>query len=520
MDAKALHERARRRGANRFLVALARMILVPFFRVYFRMARHGREHIPAEGGVLLAANHRSFLDPFVLGTMTRRPIHYVAKKELFVRSWQGWILNALGAFPVDRGASDGAMLETARAILDRGDIVLIFPEGTRIRPGGLGRPKRGVGRLALEAGVPVVPLAINGTEAIRRGWRIRPHRVTVRAGRPLTFPHVQEPSPQLAQAVTDRIWPCVALQWEWLGGLAPLRRATVIGAGAWGTALAVTLQRAGLDVQLGTRTLGQAEVVRVTGENPDYLPGIALDGIEVGRAADLDLSGSDLVVLAVPSPALAHVLAAHAERIPASAGVVVVANGLVAPLGTLPCAFASERVTARAVACIGGPAEPADTVASGASLVVGSTDRAFAAQLVQVLAAAGLDATRTADVTGLELAGIARSTAALAATAATPAGPNAAAAAASRVLAEVDALARRAGARDSALVSAVLAAGPTHTAEAVVTLPLLTTRLRDERLPAHAVSALADVIDGRVTTEEWAAGLTSARGRRRSVAAA
>ena len=218
MDADVLHERARTRGANRFLVAVARAVLLPAFRVWLRLGRHGRDCIPAAGPVILAANHRSFLDPFVLGLMTRRPVHYVAKKELFARGWQAWLLNALGAFPVDRGASDGEMLETARTILARGDCVLIFPEGTRIRSEGLGTPKRGVGRLALETGAPVVPLAITGSDEVRRGWRIRPRRVTVRAGRPLTFPLVERPSPRLAQAVTDRIWPCVDLQWGWLGG--------------------------------------------------------------------------------------------------------------------------------------------------------------------------------------------------------------------------------------------------------------------------------------------------------------
>ena len=71
--------------------------------------------------------------------------------------------------------------------------MLIFPEGTRIRPGSLGKPKRGVGRLALETGAPVVPVAVIGTEAVRRGWRIRPHKVRIRAGRPLRFPQVESP---------------------------------------------------------------------------------------------------------------------------------------------------------------------------------------------------------------------------------------------------------------------------------------------------------------------------------------
>ncbi len=126
----------------------------------------------------------------------------------------------MAPFPVDRGASDEESIATARAILERGDIVLIFPEGTRTRPGALGRAKRGVGRLALETGAPVVPVAVIGTEAVRRGWRIRPHKVRIRAGRALRFPTVDEPSKALAGAVTDRIWPCVMLQWEWLGGTA------------------------------------------------------------------------------------------------------------------------------------------------------------------------------------------------------------------------------------------------------------------------------------------------------------
>ena len=215
---------------NPYVYWIVRAILQPFFHLYFRLSRIGREHVPDEGPVIFAANHRSFLDPFVIGTLVRRPVYYVAKKELFARRWQGWILNALGAFPVDRGASDEEMMRTARSILGRGDCVVIFPEGTRVRPGGLGRPKRGVGRLALEAGAPIVPVAVIGTEAIRRGWRIRPHKVRIRCGRPLTFPRGAEPSRALATAVTERIWPCVMLQWEWLGGEPPARAEPVVPA--------------------------------------------------------------------------------------------------------------------------------------------------------------------------------------------------------------------------------------------------------------------------------------------------
>ena len=110
----------------------------------------------------------------MIGSLVRRPVYYMAKRELFEKRWQAWVLNALGAFPVDRGTGDGDAMRTARAILERGDCVVVFPEGTRIRKGPLESPHRGIGRLALETGAPVAPVAVHGTEEVRRGWRIRP----------------------------------------------------------------------------------------------------------------------------------------------------------------------------------------------------------------------------------------------------------------------------------------------------------------------------------------------------------
>ncbi len=218
VDLGGFRERSLQRGVNPFVYWTLRALLVPFFLVYFRMQRVGREHLPRTGPLLLAANHRSFLDPFVIGTLVKRPVYYMAKRELFEKRWQAWILNALGAFPVDRGAGDGDAMATARTILERGDCVVVFPEGTRVRPGPLGEPHRGVGRLALETGVPVAPVAVIGTEEVRRGWRIRPRKVRLRVGRPLHYPRVERCSPNLAGAVTERIWACVRLQWDWLGG--------------------------------------------------------------------------------------------------------------------------------------------------------------------------------------------------------------------------------------------------------------------------------------------------------------
>jgi glycerol-3-phosphate dehydrogenase (NAD(P)+) len=217
-DLDAFRDRSLTRGVNPFIYWTLRAILVPAFLVYFRMQRIGREHLPKQGPLLLASNHRSFLDPFVIGMLVRRPVYYMAKRELFEKRWQAWLLNALGAFPVDRGHGDGAAMDTARAILQRGDCVVLFPEGTRVRPGPLAKPRRGIGRLALETGVPVAPVAVIGTEDVRRGWRIRPRKVRVRVGRPLHFPTTGTSSPSLAEGVTDRVWSCVSLQWEWLGG--------------------------------------------------------------------------------------------------------------------------------------------------------------------------------------------------------------------------------------------------------------------------------------------------------------
>jgi 1-acyl-sn-glycerol-3-phosphate acyltransferase len=170
------------------------------------MTRVGREHVPKDGPVLLAANHRSFLDPFIVAVCVRRPVYFVAKRELFEKRWQGWLLNALGAFPIRRGESDDESMDTALEILKRGDVVVIFPEGTRIRTGSLGKAKRGVGRMALESGAPVVPVTIHGSLGIRSWRRLRFPKVTIQYGEPLVFEAVERPSREQAQEAAERIF--------------------------------------------------------------------------------------------------------------------------------------------------------------------------------------------------------------------------------------------------------------------------------------------------------------------------
>src|SRR2546425_4607051 len=382
MDLARAHQIARERGPIPVVYWIVRCILQPVFLLYFRLRRIGMEHIPSEGPVLIAANHRSFSDPFMIALCLRRPLRFVAKIELFDKRWKAWLLLALGAFPIRRGESDEEAMETARLILEQGGVVGIFPEGTRVRPGPLGEPKRGVGRLELETGAPIVPVAILGTEGIRKGWRIRPRRVTVRCGRALTFPRPldREPRHGLAQEIANRVWSCVSLQWEWLGGMPPVRHAIVVGAGSWGTAVATLLARGGASVQLACRTPGQARELGSLRTNLAYLPGVVLpDGVTVRTIEALDWHEADVVCLAVPSGALPGALESIEDHIPEGLGVLVLSKGLIAPYGALPSAHVAERLGKRPVACVGGPAHALEAVERGAALTVASEDRRFAA---------------------------------------------------------------------------------------------------------------------------------------------
>ncbi len=544
------HAYTREHGVNPLMYGLARLVLQPLFLLWFRLSRIGREHAKVRGPLIVAANHRSFLDPFVIAMALpwRRPMHYVAKVELFEKRWQGWVLSRLGAFPIRRGEADEDSMATARGVLERGGAVCIFPEGTRIRTGSLSSPKRGVGRLALETGASVLPVAVHGTERVRRGWRIRPRKVKLRAGRAMTFPRTGQPSPALAATVTARIWPNIELQWEWLGGLPPLRKAAVIGAGSWGTAMAVLLARGGLEVQLGCRTPERAETVAERRENERYLPGVRLpERVSVKRAADIELAGTDLICLAVPSAGLPAVAGSLADRIGQRSAVLLLTKGLVAPMGALPTDYVSDRVRARAFASLGGPALAGEAVAGTAALVLGSTDPDLRAQLGDVFDRAGLVCERTSDVVGVEVAGAAKNAAALAAAAAEPHGLNAAGIAAAGIWrecvdwglssgAELETFTGLAGVGD--LTATVLAPGSRNrragellgkgvpadqipgqigqASEALDSVPLIAETAARTGVDVPGLQGLTALIEGRLEAGEWIAGLRRAEGSRRA----
>jgi glycerol-3-phosphate dehydrogenase (NAD(P)+) len=544
------HEYTRKHGVNWLMYAIVRGVLQPALLIYLRLSRQGREHARVRGGLLVAANHRSFLDPFVIGVSLpwRRAMNYVAKIELFEKRWQGWLLSRLGAFPIRRGEADEEAMKTARLVLERGGTVCMFPEGTRIRTGSLAAPKRGVGRLALETGAPVLPLAVLGTEQVRRGWRIRPRKVKIRAGRPMTFPQAEHPSPALAASVTARIWPNIELQWEDLGGLPPMRRAAVIGAGSWGTAVAVLLARGGLEVQLGTRTAEQAGELAEAQTNERYLAGVRLpESVQVKRAADIELAGLDLVCLAVPTKGLPQAVGQIADRLAPRSAVLMLSKGLVAPQGHIPSDYVRERVRARAVASLGGPAHAREAVSGSAALVLGSADSDLRSQLGEVFDRAGLVCERCDDVAGVEMAGAAKNAAALAAAAAEPHGRNAAGIAAAEIWrecidyavtlgAEPETFSGLAGVGD--LTATVLAPGSRdrragellgrgtpaeqipaiigQTSEGLDSVPLIASTIAAAGIDAGGLDGLAALIAGRIGPDEWVAGLRRAERSRRA----
>jgi glycerol-3-phosphate dehydrogenase (NAD(P)+) len=507
------HERTRRRGVNPLVYWPARLVIKTGILVYFRVRRLGREHVP-NGGLILASNHRSFLDPFVIGCCVRRPIYFVAKRELFRNPLVGWFLNCMGAFPVRRGQADEESVETALALLDHGEAVVMFPEGTRIVNGSLGRPKRGVGRLALQSGAPVVPVAVTGSEHARDGWRIKPVRVHVRCGAPLAFPKVADPSPFLAGEVTERIWPCVELQWEWLGGLPPLRTAAVVGADRMGTAVASVLARAGLEVQLGCRTEDQARRLRAGRTH-----GARAKAIDAKTVPEIELAGVDLVVLAVPCASLPDVIGELGSRVGERSAVLVSGAGLVPPLGTTPTAYVSERVHARAVATMAVPARLPVVTDAGGSVSLATRNADLRRQLGDVLRAGGLTVDATDDVTGTELAACAKSAAALASSAAAPRGANVADAAAGRILSEVHELALASGGRSETFagLAARVDAEPGAPADSIATVPLLGRAFERQGVEAPVTAGLDRVLAGKSSPDQWLESMRSSAADRASV---
>jgi 1-acyl-sn-glycerol-3-phosphate acyltransferase len=169
------------------LYAILKPCAVALMRLVFGLRSLGTEHVPAEGPVLLVANHVSVLDPPLIGGASPRQLSFLAKAELFRVPLLGGLIRRLGARPVRREGPDAGALKTALGVLKSGGALLVFPEGTRGAEGALGPAKPGAGMLAVRGGAPVIPVYVSGSgHAWPRGRRLpRPASVTVTFGPPL-----------------------------------------------------------------------------------------------------------------------------------------------------------------------------------------------------------------------------------------------------------------------------------------------------------------------------------------------
>ena len=187
----------------------------PLVRLLFRPNVTGLDLLPRSGAVIIASNHLSFIDSVIMPIVVPRRVHYLAASTYFRQKGPGgWalrsFLRATGMIPIDRsgGKASEASLRAGMVVLGRGDVLGIYPEGSRTRDGKLHRGRTGVARMVLESGATVVPVAMVGTDQVipvdSKSIVPRPARVGVRLGHPLQFADVPE-GPERMRVITDRI---------------------------------------------------------------------------------------------------------------------------------------------------------------------------------------------------------------------------------------------------------------------------------------------------------------------------
>ena len=199
-----VHERARQ-GPG-YVYELAKVLLTGPTIAMWRTRAIGIENVPVSGPVILTPNHFSQMDHFFAAVYLRRRVQFMAKSQLYTHPFIKWVFRNGGVFTVRRGYDDREAFKTAEMILARGGTVLMYAEGGRSRSGDLGEPKRGVGKVALESGAPVVPVAIHGSAHARAWKRGRFPKVTIQYGEPLSFPVKEDPSREEQQQVANQVF--------------------------------------------------------------------------------------------------------------------------------------------------------------------------------------------------------------------------------------------------------------------------------------------------------------------------
>jgi 1-acyl-sn-glycerol-3-phosphate acyltransferase len=204
------YHRRVRAGRPDYMYRVVRVLLTTPLSLLFRVRAIGAENVPSHGPAILAPNHFSNLDHFLLAMYLRREVQFMAKSQLF-HAPIDFIMNHGGTFPVLRGRHDEEAFITAHTILRRGGVVGMYGEGGRSRTKELGKPKAGLGRLALESGVPVVPVAIHGSEHARD---LRFPKVTLQYGEPVVFEKVEHPSREQGEHASVQVFERIREMYE------------------------------------------------------------------------------------------------------------------------------------------------------------------------------------------------------------------------------------------------------------------------------------------------------------------
>ena len=198
------HERSRTRDPNA-VYELVRIVTMLHGLITFRARGFGAENVPI-GPVILAPNHASFMDHFFTGAFIRRRVRFMAKSQMFKPPFGPLVYSPGGVFPVRRGHHDEEAFLTSFEIIGRGGAIVMYCEGGRSRTGKLAdTAKPGIGRLALQTGVPVVPVAILGSYQVRNWKRLQFPKVTVQYGDPLRWEQIENPTREQQQAVADEV---------------------------------------------------------------------------------------------------------------------------------------------------------------------------------------------------------------------------------------------------------------------------------------------------------------------------
>lgn len=197
--------RAARKGVG-WTYTFARIVLTLPTLLLWRVRQIGVANVPKDGPLVLAPNHFSQMDHFFVGVYLRRKIRFMAKSQLFGPPVLTYIYKHGGVFPIRRGHHDEEAIETARILVEQGEMLLVYAEGGRSRSRQLGEPKPGIGRIALETGAPIVPVAIHGSERARQWKRFRFPKVTVQFGEPLGFPVEESPDKERQLEIAGEIF--------------------------------------------------------------------------------------------------------------------------------------------------------------------------------------------------------------------------------------------------------------------------------------------------------------------------